>query len=120
MTLLNIIYWPNKQQREEIWRTGPEGYFHRIGKPARSKWYRNKQILSEEWYENGVPHRADGPATKQWNDIGQLIFKVWMWKGNRYEEMDHPFNVFRAEHNLSSDMKKWPDEMRVLFELIYV
>jgi hypothetical protein len=65
---------------------------------------------SKSWWVNGKPHRIDGPADGT---------KEWYMNGVKYEEHEHPFNVFRLEYNLSKIYEDWPIDMKTLFVLIY-
>ena len=103
---------------------------------------RNGLVVSRDgdryWYQDDLLHREDGPAIeysngdKEWivnNEFhrleGPAIINIsdgtteWYIDGERYNQEEHLFNVFRNEHNLSDNYNEWPGDMKVLFELIY-
>ena len=67
----------------EKWRL--DGLFHRdFGLPAKIVYYKNGQISSEEWYQNGELHRIDGPASIQYRQNGEIRYKAWYQNGLCY------------------------------------
>jgi hypothetical protein len=55
---------------------------------------------SEDWWENGEPHREGGPAI---NDIG--IQQVWIYRGEYYRApfRGEPMPVIVKKHEISFD-----------------
>jgi hypothetical protein len=95
-------------KRKRIWFKHNE--IHRKNKPA---------IIgvdgSTSWFYEGLMHRLNGPAVRYSNNV-----EHWFIHGKMFQNPeDHPFNLFRTEHNLSEEFNAWPVEMRVLFELMH-
>lgn len=90
--------YPNLKNGLRIDKSGVErwwveGKLHRVGKPAMY----NPLSKSEWWYENGLPHRIDGPAVIR-RHLGNVSipveFEYWI-KGKRYlDQQEFNFIIF--------------------------
>jgi hypothetical protein len=119
-----------------------------VSETGNKSWYKNDRLHRENgpafetqygdkhWYYNGKQHRKDGPAiefstgasfwlinNKRHRLDGPAIecgnSKKWFFNDVEYSEEEHPFNVFRKEHNLSENYNDWAVDLKVLFKLIY-
>ena len=95
-----------KTEHDEWWHKN--GKSHRIGGPSISI------PTGKHYYVEGKRHRIDGPASDYLDGR-----KYWYINGVKYEPEEHPYNVFRSEHNISEDINDWPKDKRMLFKLIY-
>lgn len=57
--------------------------YHRIDGPALISFYENGDISLQEWYENGLLHRLDGPASV-YTDVDNNTVELWMVNGRRH------------------------------------
>ena len=144
MSIVEVEHWINGNKKHETWFD--HEIVHRIGEPAVIWWHENGQIEQERYILNGMIYRIGGPAITCWYNDGGKYYEAyyteskihrlngpaitthmvnknkeetWWFNDQKYTKEEHPFTVFRIEHNLSFEYADWPEDMKMAFKLIY-
>ena len=57
-------------------------YRHKEDGPAYTVYYKDGELLYEEWWMNNNKHRIDGPAIKEYNKHGTVSREFYFIKSN--------------------------------------
>ena len=77
------------------------------------------QIHCIKHFANGCFHNSYGAAGTWWNEDGMIMFELYCIDGGLVDETDHPFTIFRKEHNLGK-YGDWSEDMKVAFRSPYL
>ena len=76
----------------------------------RREYYDNGQLASEVYFENGAPHRTDGPAIANWHENGQIEREVYIMgyeihreDGPAYIRWDEDGNIIKQQFYLNDN-----------------
>lgn len=81
-TTSNDKYTKNKQGKLQSYND----------KPAEIVYYNTKQIYEKSWYQDGLLHRANGPATIRYNAVGTIVRIEYYKLGLQHRE-DGPAKI---------------------------
>lgn len=75
-----VIHVFTKKSEEYI----VNGKLHKTDGPARIGYYKNGNIVWEEWWFDGELHRTDGPASVGYHENGSICWQRWWFDGKRH------------------------------------
>ena len=75
--------------------TNLNGFFHRIGGPARTWYFEDGITISGfNWYIHGLIHREDGPAILVYDRLGNIVYEYYYLNNQRITETEFKLRIF--------------------------
>lgn len=81
--------WPNGNMENETHFIKNSKYykdFHREDGPAFTRWWKNGNLHTEDYYVDGVCHRTDGAAMNRYYESGKIRIQEYVVDGKTHRE----------------------------------
>ncbi len=121
-------YWPTGQKMYEIWTEDHRRHrADETGHAALTRWTPTGVKTTEFWFNRGLFHRMDGPAYNIWTPSGRRKTEEswWIWgvcyaltQGSSVF-LDRRATEWVKDNNLPIAATEWPDELKLLFKLMF-